>query len=581
MNKITNLFYYQYESSKNKTTKKIRPFWKHLFLIALIALIIYIFTLNNYSLNSEYGFDIFKTNIKRLFQFSNVSTESGHGNLIHKTLSLLFQTLTFALTGSFLGFLFAIITSSLTCKNYTNKFWSFISRNLILLLRSVPELVFITVFSTVFYSGLALIMIFMWFSWLWLHKYFIESIDNLDTRHYYISLSQGNSKFKAFTKEVLPRLLNRFISLFLYSFESNMRWASLLATLGAPGIGILIKYGGSTSRHFSELGIPLAVLLLVIITLELINILMNKYVFEFNSKTLKTYDYKKLAKTIDWRFWIKILLFIFVVIVSFYTIFTTTFKTFPSEYINSFFKEIFNPNWKVFDLNSSLISKNPILMLIQALFMSVFILVLSFGIVLLIIPFANKKTSNIFVVFIVRILNSVIRLIPVIVLFYIFSPVFNSYGSLILIILAIHSSSSITKQLSEIIDSVDEEVITNLKMQGWSRFRIYIRYILPTIKLDLISYAVFYFEMAFRNVITYSAVIGQDFNLGYNMYNFLQPKSNNIGNAAAYFWIITLTIFSINILSEKIVDKYVKNKKPNFKTIIYTNQYFKALITRK
>ncbi len=63
---------------------------------------------------------------------------------------------------------------------------------------------------------------------------------------------QGNSKTKAFFKEIYPRVKNRIIALFIFSFESNMRWASILGALTLPGIGKLIYYASKQITYFNE-----------------------------------------------------------------------------------------------------------------------------------------------------------------------------------------------------------------------------------------------------------------------------------------------------------------------------------------
>ncbi|SYV92445.1 ABC-type phosphate/phosphonate transport system, permease component, partial [Mycoplasmopsis synoviae] len=103
-------------------------------------------------------------------------------------------------------------------------------------------------------------------------------------------------------------------------------------------------------------------------------------------------------------------------------------------------------------------------------------------------------------------------------------------------VIGITASSSLNKQLSEVIDNLDNEVIQNLKYQGYSKFKIFFSYILPSIKVEFFLLAMFYFEIFFRSSITYSFLANDGLALGSNMYFHLQEKSFNPNKAFAYMW---------------------------------------------
>ncbi|MGX9395525.1 PhnE/PtxC family ABC transporter permease [Mycoplasma sp. 1573] len=494
--------------------------------------------------------------MKKIFTFSNVSDLNGFDqNLVKLTFKYLGTTLQYALAGTFIGFVAAIISASLSSKNYNNKYVSFFARYFVLFLRSIPEIVFITLFNLSFYSKLALILIFLWFSWLWLHKYFIEAIDNLDKTPYYIARRQGKSHSKAYCSEVMPRLFNRFMSLYLYSFESNMRWASLLAALGAPGIGQLIYHSTELTQNMSQLGIPLGILLLVVIALEVINLVLKKHVFEVKSRDIKTRNYNQLAKQWDWRLLIKTLIFIFSIAIAVWSFATINLqKMTASATLSNFLKNIFTPDWNIFEnvLEPNFFESN-FGMLVQSLMLAVMTLTITLVLSFALAPFATTRLSKSGSVYCSKFFIASLRLIPEIIIFFIFKPIINDATTLIIFILGICSMGSFTKQFAEMIDNVDEEIIANLKMQGWSKSKIYFRYVLPSVKKDLVSLSLFYFENAFRNIITYSAIVGQNMIMGYKISNLLNERGTHLSKAAAIMWIATAAIFAINILSEIII----------------------------
>ncbi|WP_051586192.1 PhnE/PtxC family ABC transporter permease [Mycoplasmopsis lipofaciens] len=561
---IKKIFFYQVQSELKITQNKLKPIWKHILILLLFALIIFMFSKLDFSFTGSFGKSIFIKNFKELIKFSNTSTYPIKQNLFIFSIKQLYFTIKYAIVGTFIGFIAAVISSILTNKTYNNKYWSFISKTIILFFRAIPELVFINFFTLAFYPELALLMIFMWFSWLWLHKYYSEIIENTDTTPYYISISQGNGKFKAFTKEIFPRISNRIISLFLYSFEANMRWATILAALGAPGIGTLIKYGSENTYNFKELGIPLSVLMSFIIILEIINMLLNRYVFQIDSKKIKSKNYNELAKRINWRYYFKMFSLLIIFIFSLYTLITVNHNRTSLESVKNFFHAWINPNWNVFSLNVWDIDYNPILQILQSLMFAFLSLFVTAIVVLLALPLNSKKSNNTYVALFFRILNAFIRIMPSLVIIFIFNPLLNSRITLLIFVLGIHESSSMTKQLVEAMDNIDNIIINNLKIQGYSKTRIYFKYILPTIKLDIISWLIFYFEMSFRNAITYSIFTNGNLKLGSGINSYLNHLAYKPYEAMAYIWVITLTIMLINLISQYIINNYIRRNKISF-----------------
>ncbi|MBU4692066.1 ABC transporter permease subunit [Mycoplasma zalophi] len=561
-----NIFFYQVSSSEQKTQKKLRSFWKHLLTICVLIFIIYLFSTYSYKTTNHFGIELFKKNFLAIFSFSNISTLDYEQNLIIRSLSVLWFTIKYTISGTFIGFLLALLTSSLTNRNFTNKIWSFFSRNIILFLRCIPELLFITLFTSIYRAEFSLMLIFIWFTWLWLHKYYIEALESIDTRPFYVSINQGNSKIKSFYKEILPRLINRFISLFIYSFESNMRWGSILSSIGAPGIGILVNYAGQTTSRFKQLAIPLLVLLIFIILLEILNMLLNKYLFQINTRKLKTTDINKLSKTINIRFWIKLFIVLMLGIFSIYVISVTDKSYILSKSSTRFFRALLSPDWQAFNWSSLDIKTNPLLQILQIIIFAISTMTITIILSILIIPFCSMFTNKFQSTIIFRGLNSVNRLIPTVVLIYLFSALSSTPSkiTLIVFVLGIHEASGFIKQISEVVDNIDEWKIKNLQLMGNSKFRIYFKFILPTIKYDFITLAIFYFEMAIRNAIIYSVFTTSQNSLylGRGLMDALNERSLQVNIASVYFWCSTLTIFLLNIISEQIINN-LKNKKKN------------------
>ena len=77
----------------------------------------------------------------------------------------------------------------------------------------------------------------------------------------------GASKFQAFWSAVFPQILPTYLSHCLYSFEINIRAASILGYVGAGGLGILINERIGW-RDYEGLGTVLIALFVVVLIIE-------------------------------------------------------------------------------------------------------------------------------------------------------------------------------------------------------------------------------------------------------------------------------------------------------------------------
>ncbi|UUM18973.1 ABC transporter permease [Mycoplasma sp. 1018B] len=505
-----------------------------------------------------------------MFSFSNKSNfifSNSTSNLFLLSLSFLLETIIYTLAGTFIGFLLAITTSFLSNKSFNNRYFSFIFKQILIILRSIPELTFILLFTQLFDSRLAMLLIFVWFTWLWLHKYYLEILNNINWKNYYFKLALTNNKLKIFKNDILPRVSNRFFALFLYSFESNARWSSILSMLGLGGIGSLISFATKTTFRFNQLAIPLVILIIFIIFLELINYLFNLFLYEIKSKKNKfEQTLLKIKNTdfINWKLIIKNLILLFCLIITIYAIATINFRVLNTQSLNDYLKAFFNPDWNVFNIKLFDINTNPFLQLIQSFSFAFFISFIALGITLLFLPYYSKIITNPFLTFINRSINASFRTIPTIVFFFILNPLFLSSLTLLIIILIIKLSSTFLKKCWEMIDKFDPKKYLLLKSKGMSKFKIYWLYLIPFIKYELISLFLLYFEISFRNSITYSILTGNDLALGYNINYYFNSKDFDLNKAFAFVWIATFAILSINYLNNFLIWKLKTRKNINF-----------------
>lgn len=108
-------------------------------------------------------------------------------------------------------------------------------------------------------------------------------------------------------------------------------------------------------------------------------------------------------------------------------------------------------------------------------------------------------------------------------------------------------------------NSLDEEIIANMRLQGYSNNAIYFKYVLPSIKFDLISMSTFYFELIFRASITYSIFSENKLTIGTQITINMDTRNFHPEKAMTYVWIGTISILFINLSSYLLLKKIKKS----------------------
>ncbi|MFQ5847227.1 MAG: phosphonate ABC transporter, permease protein PhnE [Candidatus Methylomirabilales bacterium] len=138
------------------------------------------------------------------------------------------------------------------------------ARSLLNLLRTIPEIVWATVF--VFAVGLGP---FPGVLALGVHnggvlgKLFGEVLENVDRRPVEALQATGANRFQILLYGILPQALPQFLSYSLYRWEVNVRAAAILGLVGAGGLGQQIHIAISLFLEHQLLTLLLAIYLLV------------------------------------------------------------------------------------------------------------------------------------------------------------------------------------------------------------------------------------------------------------------------------------------------------------------------------
>ncbi len=182
---------------------------------------------------------------------------------------LLVETIAIAFLGTIIGTILAIPLAFLSASNVVPKPVAFLTRLLLIFIRTIPSLVYGLMFIRVTGPGpfagvltVALISIGM------LAKLFVDAIEDLDTSIFESMTSIGCTSFEKIRYGIIPQLFAMFLSIGIYRFDMNLREASILGLVGAGGIGAPLIFAMNAYR-WNEVGSILIGLVVLIFIVEL------------------------------------------------------------------------------------------------------------------------------------------------------------------------------------------------------------------------------------------------------------------------------------------------------------------------
>ena len=181
----------------------------------------------------------------------------------------LFDTIKMSVMGSFIGCLLALPYAVAASANINrSKPLLALMRFLLNIVRTLPTIVIASICALVFglgtFAGTVAIVVFTFGV---VTKMLYESIETVNMGAFEALESAGANKFQAFWSAVFPQILPTYLSHCLYSFEMNVRAASILGYVGAGGLGILIdeRIGW---RDYNGLGTVLLTLFITVLIIE-------------------------------------------------------------------------------------------------------------------------------------------------------------------------------------------------------------------------------------------------------------------------------------------------------------------------
>lgn len=184
---------------------------------------------------------------------------------------LLLQTIAIAVLGTLFGAVLAIPFAFLASFNIMPKPIAYAVRILILMIRTIPSIVWALMWIRVTGPGAACGVITQSVCSIgMISKMYITAIEDLDT-HILESLdAMGCTPFQKIRYGVIPQLTASFISTTIYRFDINLKDATTLGIVGAGGIGASLVQC-LNSRRWAMVGSFVWGLMALVLIIELVS----------------------------------------------------------------------------------------------------------------------------------------------------------------------------------------------------------------------------------------------------------------------------------------------------------------------
>ena len=181
---------------------------------------------------------------------------------------LLMQTVAIAVLGTLCGAILAIPFAFLASTNIMPKPVAYVFRLLILMIRTIPSLVWALMWIRVTGPGAACGVITQSVCSIgMISKMYITAIEDIDVRILESLDASGCTAFQKIRYGILPQIIPNFISTVIYRFDINVKDATTLGIVGAGGIGAALIQCINSSR-WSMVGAYLCGMVVLMLFIE-------------------------------------------------------------------------------------------------------------------------------------------------------------------------------------------------------------------------------------------------------------------------------------------------------------------------
>lgn len=184
---------------------------------------------------------------------------------------LLLETICIAFLATLVGAILSVPLAFLSAPNIVTPAVSLIGRTLIMMIRTVPPIIYGLMFIRVTGPGaFAGLLTMSLCSVGMVSKMYIEAIEDLDVRILESLDAAGCTLFQKIRHGILPQLIPDFLSTVIYRFDMNLRDASVLGLVGAGGIGAPLLFA-MNAHKWNDVGAILLGLIALVLVVECVS----------------------------------------------------------------------------------------------------------------------------------------------------------------------------------------------------------------------------------------------------------------------------------------------------------------------
>jgi phosphonate transport system permease protein len=216
------------------------------------------------------------TGIGNIFRFVGQTIPPSFTNFPH-TLDEALITVCMAIIGTALAVVLGVIVGFLAARNTTpHPVVRWLARGLIVLCRSIPDLVFAIIFVEALGVGVLPGVLALGFHSIgMLGKLYAEAIEQVPTQPREAVTATGAGRLQNLATSVLPQVMPAFSSITLYRLDINLRSSVILGYVGAGGIGFLLEEDVEGLNFKHAVGIVLVIFALIVL-MEFVSALIRR-----------------------------------------------------------------------------------------------------------------------------------------------------------------------------------------------------------------------------------------------------------------------------------------------------------------
>lgn len=202
----------------------------------------------------------------------HVPTEDPYADYWTRALFAMIETLQMAWIGTVIGAILSFPIGFLAARNIAPTPVVFVTRQVLNMIRAIPEVVFgIVIMLPIFGLGpLAGALAIGVGSIGTLGKLTSEVVESIDTGPVESARASGAASLSTIRWTIVPQVLPEVVAFWLYRFEINIRASAILGILGAGGVGSLLAQVFER-RDWERIGITLTVIIVVTVIVDQIS----------------------------------------------------------------------------------------------------------------------------------------------------------------------------------------------------------------------------------------------------------------------------------------------------------------------